>query len=335
MISQGRAGVWLTALRVLPLTIAWASNSRPSLRTSSRTACEAGCHEEQRLHCRTYNTAIDAYFNKTGELPLPRESHVVLPVINENQNRKRGVLVIGDVHGCYEELLALHDKAVKRNDGMPFQYVILVGDLVNKGPHSARVVRHVRSMASSGWLSVRGNHDNGALKAALGDPSRRAQKKYEWVFDANDPLSDDDVQWMADLPYTIRLTGGAVGRVEDTIIVHAGLIPGKDIQAQSIADIITLRDVVLEKQLIDSSLYYGNASGGGNGQRRPWASVWSGPEFVIFGHDAKRGIQDYEMALGLDTGACYGKMLTGVILPEGRLVHVHSARVYSPIGEKD
>lgn len=49
---------------------------------------------------------------------------------------------------------------------------------------------------------------------------------------------------------------------------------------------------------------------------------------VLFGHDAKRGLQRCPRATGLDTGSCYGRKLTGIILPEGRLVDVDALRVY-------
>eukprot|EP00978_Attheya_sp_CCMP212_P020971 scaffold60718_cov59-Attheya_sp.AAC.3 len=56
----------------------------------------------------------------------------------------------------------------------------------------------------------------------------------------------------------------------------------------------------------------------------PWAQEWRGPPMVIFGHDARRGLQLHDWAIGLDTGACYGKELTGIILPHRKLVNVPS-----------
>lgn len=66
-------------------------------------------------------------------------------------------MIVGDVHGCHEELLQLLDKCGADANTT----VILVGDLVNKGPFSAEVVSYARK---NGVLSVRGNHDEALLK---------------------------------------------------------------------------------------------------------------------------------------------------------------------------
>jgi len=69
------------------------------------------------------------------------------------------------------------------------------------------------------------------------------------------------------------------------------------------------------------------------GKPLPWAQVWNGPEQVIFGHDAKRGLQNEKYAIGLDTGACYGNKLTGIILPDQKLVSVDSEIINVPLRE--
>lgn len=130
---------------------------------------------------------------------------------------------------------------------------------------------------------------------------------------------------------------------KDTIVVHAGLLPGVALENQTIETMITIRDV--QKNLTtgeyvnkkrrksedQESLVDDNFA-----EQVPWAQAWQGPYQVIFGHDARRGYQRYEgdWAIGLDTGSCYGNKLTGLILPSKTVVSIDALEVYCPIAEK-
>jgi hypothetical protein len=340
---------------------------------------------------RTFQNPVDLQFRANGGIQLPRPSvmHAVLSndktVLDSDCDDGdcdcHGIFVIGDVHGCYEEMIELVNVAMHRhNDGREFCHVILVGDLCNKGPQSVAVLRHVQQH-SPRWRAVRGNHDDATLKAALNmgwethedhtysnksNPTTFASKKYQWI--QTEGLSDSDVEWMSELPYSIRITGQVLGESIDTLIVHAGLVPNRRLDEQTIETMINMRDVTVTVISNDETgneiVQYAPApklpqqlskdvDGEGNHKSHdtstiPWASAWSGPEHVIFGHDAKRGLQQHShhpldgntsnngsspaiSAVGLDTGCVYGKRLTGIVLPSRTIVQVDAKRVYSPI----
>ena len=330
--------------------------------------------------------------------------------------RSKRILVIGDVHGCITELHTLVEKAThQHNSGIPFAAIVIVGDLCNKGPHSTAVIRHVRTQPN--WYSIRGNNEDRVLTYALtqwDEQDTSIKQKYKWIAYGDDPLSDEDVEWMANLPYTITIpkamfddyyneedeendeeeddtnldsssSGGITNddidtdngastttakrqrqrlHDDDILIVHAGLDSRlANLEDQDINTMINIRDVQLpvngkdsttsnndngEKKSIDQ-----DENGGGksneqcNGEtakleeeeatkreRTAWAKLWHGPQLVIFGHDARRGLQTEQFAIGLDSGAVYGRELTGIILPEGEYVSVDATRVYCPFKKK-
>ena len=154
-------------------------------------------------------------------------------------------------------------------------------------------------------------------------------------------MSDEDVEFLSELPYTLRIPQEWCSNDDnpdttgDVVVVHAGLIPGVALSEQTTTTMVTLREVVVESsssRSSDTSTISNNNNN--NNSRVPWASVWSGPDTIVFGHDARRGLQQYPWAVGLDTGACYGKQLTGLVLPERTIVQVEALDVHCPIGDK-
>jgi bis(5'-nucleosyl)-tetraphosphatase (symmetrical) len=324
----------------------------PSSETNQGLLATSASSSLQRSAFRSYATTCDLYFQKYGKIPLPKTIHSDLPTLSEKETitvtsniagEPSGILVIGDVHGCYEEMLLLHEKAMAENGNRPFSFVILVGDLCNKGPDSVKVIRHVRTHHPT-WVAIRGNHDDIALAAALGDEARRQKPTFRWIFreNGNEGLSDEDLLWLAELPYTIRIPSSLYGDSngeEDTMIVHAGLIPNMPLEEQTITTMVSLRDVC--EKLDSPGEYFDHGAKGTEleagqyGGPEPWAHAWTGPFHIVFGHDAKRGLQQYPWATGLDTGCCYGKQLTALIIPGRKLVSVDALKVHSPITYKE
>lgn len=217
----------------------------------------------------------------------------------------RRAIVIGDVHGCREELEAL----VRACGVTPEDQVFLVGDLVAKGPDSQGVVQLAREQ---GYLAVLGNHDAHLLQIRAGTVDRKPKATH---LEAARAFTGADWAYLESLPLWRRIPG------HDAIVVHGGLVPGVPLEAQAREHLLTLRSIRPDgtpSKKVDEGV--------------PWASLWPGPEHVIFGHDAIRGLQQYPFATGLDTGCVYGGALTAILLPERRFVSVPARRVYSPPG---
>lgn len=227
-------------------------------------------------------------------LPLPQKCHVTL---KDDLISDKAVFVIGDVHGCYDELVELMELARSEESNIIY---IFVGDLCNKGPKSVEVIRLLRSMGTDAW-SVRGNHDEGALREVRSmreDPNYNIPPRYSWIRD----LSDADIKYLSELPYTISIPS------HRTLVVHAGIVPGKPLEDQELNELTNMRNIIEPDDMFSCTLTSSNKTKRG----KCWASYWSGPEHVYFGHDARRKFQEHPYATGLDTGCVYGGHLTGI-----------------------
>jgi hypothetical protein len=190
--------------------------------------------------------------------------------------------------------------------------VLLVGDLVAKGPDSQGVVQLARERNIE---AVLGNHDAKVLTLAPWanplEPTDKPPKRHAQVART---LGPDDWDYLRRLPLYLALPElGAV-------VVHAGLIAGLPLERQPRDLMINMRSITPEgepSKRVEAG--------------QPWASLWPGPTHVVFGHDAIRGLQRYPFATGLDSGCVYGRALTGLVLPEHRLVSVPARRAYVAI----
>ena len=239
---------------------------------------------------------------------LPRIQHVL---VTEEDIDGRNLLVIGDVHGCYDELRELleQENVSKESNNT---CVIFVGDLINKGPKNAQVIKLARQLRA---YSVRGNHDEVCLLEWEKAQQRKGQlsDKFSWM----NQLTPQDVQWLYDMPYTISIPS------RNFIIVHAGLVPGCSLEDQDPEDMITMRNIVKK---VSGEGYMATKDDTGV----CWASKWEGPNHVYFGHDARRLLQQHLYATGLDTGCVYGGHLTAIYPISGKLVSVKAHTIHKP-----
>jgi bis(5'-nucleosyl)-tetraphosphatase (symmetrical) len=188
-------------------------------------------------------------------------------------------IIIGDVHGCKDELLALLDK-LKFN--IDCDRLIFVGDLIAKGPDSLGCLSIARSLDA---VMVLGNHEvktmqivnaKASLHTADFTRSEHATIAKSLLDDRNAKLLD----YLKNAPACVSLEKLAV------FVVHAGLMPESKPEDNSLTVLTTMRSVVSRDGVSKPSPEAGET---------PWAALWNGPETVVFGHDAARGLQVFRL----------------------------------------
>jgi hypothetical protein len=235
----------------------------------------------------------------------------------------RRTLVIGDVHGCLEELDALL-RTLEYDQGR--DRLVLLGDLLDRGPDGLGVVRRARELCAE---SVCGNHEEKHLRWAAHRARQREDGRYRIPMRLgarreaeHARLSEDDLAWLARLPPWIALDGGWVA-------VHAGLVPGRALEEQPGHALLHLRDVDARGfPLLGGAVPVGTP--------RRWARAWTGPTSVVYGHRVHAlGAPQWDepapgvTCVGIDTGCCYGGKLTALVLPAREIVQVDARGTYA------
>jgi hypothetical protein len=228
-------------------------------------------------------------------------------------------LVVGDVHGCLDELDALLALVAD-----PERQLVLVGDLIAKGPDSRGVVRRAEEL---GALAVKGNHEEHALRwwraVSKGEEPPKRKKVYLRAYES---LEQSDFRYLDALPYHVDLPA------HEALVIHAGLVPNVPLEAQRPKDLVSMRNIHRGEatKRIDVGVPWGSLYPGWLGGRND-----PGPRHVFFGHDAIRKLQRHLHATGLDTGCCYGGHLTAMLLPEWELVSVPAKKVWQAPGREE
>jgi hypothetical protein len=229
-------------------------------------------------------------------------------------------IVIGDIHGCIDEFRELLDAAELKEDDR----LILLGDLIDRGPDPARVVRLAHDLRAE---CVMGNHEEKALRWRKHEAKRREDPNHyknpmrginqarldEWA-----KISDSDWDWIASLPHFIHINDRYVG-------VHAGCMPDVEIEKQVPNELMRLRYVKCTedahgymKHKMASLKETGEAPDPKIGEKIVhWTEIWSGPQNVVYGHYVWDEIHINSvgsvMSIGIDTGCVHGGKLTALV----------------------
>ena len=207
-------------------------------------------------------------------------------------------IVIGDIHGCYDELAELLEKVALGADDR----VVAVGDLLVKGEKNREVLDLF--MSDKRFSSVIGNHDRAVLRFWAGETPTLKKKQEKAAAELEDGRARY-AAYLEALPAQIDLGSH--------LIVHAGVRPGVALEAQSIADLTELRTLGADRT---------------NREGTPWYEVYDGEKIVLFGHWPGSPPRRGPRAIGLDTGCVYGYDLTAYLIESDEFVSVKARRAY-------
>jgi bis(5'-nucleosyl)-tetraphosphatase (symmetrical) len=218
--------------------------------------------------------------------------------------RRRRRVFIGDLQGCADELEDLLEALAYD----PTRHeLFFVGDLVNRGPASARVLRRVMDLGAS--------------------------DTFQDVLEASD--RDVLLQWLRIRPL--------VEAWDDAVLVHAGLHPrwgDPRTVAAPIEAAIASGEIPHGDADLDFLVEVRHCDADGNRPRdesnpgprfAPWDRHYEGRRTVVCGHWAARGFVRTERVCSLDTGCVWGGALTAWIFEEDRFVSVPARASYQEI----
>ena len=227
--------------------------------------------------------------------------------------------IIGDVHGCYDELLDLLSELGYNTQGIPVhpqnRQAVFLGDLVDRGPASDRVLELAMDMTKAGSaLCIAGNHENKLMRALRGNPvqvSHGLAGTLEQIGERDSQFREQALQFLSDLTEHYMLDNGRLA------VAHAGVL--EQYQGR------------LSGRIKEFCLYgqtTGETDEWGLPERQDWAQDYRGRTAVVYGHTPVSTPRWTNQTINIDTGCVFGGRLTALRYPEREIVSVNARRTY-------
>lgn len=269
-------------------------------------------------------------FSEIAFAPVPTVPEIVRVPLEVDRRGEAGPFdIVGDVHGCtdeLEELLARLGYDVRfagqgrtrtaRTRAPAGRRLVLVGDLVDRGPRTTDALRIAMAMVEAGHaLCLPGNHDVKFLRWLKG-AKVRISHGLETTIDAfareDEAFRSRIVAFLEGLPHHLWLDGGRL------VVAHAGI--REDMIGRSAGRV---REFCL----------YGDTAGETDASGLPvryhWALDYRGAPAIVYGHTPVVNADWVGNTLCIDTGCCFGGKLTALRWPEREIVAVPARQAYA------
>lgn len=214
----------------------------------------------------------------------------------------RKIFAVGDIHGCSRKLDTLLTRLP-----VDFERDILVflGDYLNRGPESQQVIQRLIDVKQKApdTIFLLGNHEHSLLEyARTGDPDLLRTLRPMGVEATIASYGNSPMRSMRDLSFLPKAHRVFLEQLRTSfkldpyLFIHAGIIPGEDLNSCSLDRLLTVRETFIRYQgALDA--------------------------VVVFGHTPFETPFLSRRKIGIDTGAVYGNLLTAVELPRLRFYH--------------
>jgi len=260
------------------------------------------------------------------------------PLWSNKKNETGPLDVIGDIHGCYDELCELLT-------GLGFQVdaanctamtpagrkAVFLGDLCDRGPKNAETLRLVMNMVQAGdAFCVAGNHDVKLYKKLKGADVQLTHGLDRTI----EQLQTQDDEFITRVKdFLDGLISHYVFDNGKLVVAHAGC--KEKYQGRG-------------SGRVRGFCLYGDTNGEideyGMPVRLPWANEYRGKALVLYGHIPAREVLNINNTVCIDTGCVFGGKLSAYRYPEGEIIQVKAKQEYyapaksfldKPINEDD
>lgn len=281
-----------------------------------------------RQHCRDVKRSIKGlkregfrFVYVINSLDQLENAEVVRTKLWNDKRDEHGPFdVIGDIHGCCDELeLLLHKLGYVKTDGVyahpDGRKAAFLGDFCDRGNRNADVLRLVMDMVRSGnAIAVPGNHDVKLLKHLRGKSiamTHGIDKTIAELDALGDAFKTEAAEFIDSLVSHYVLDDGKL------VIAHAGL--KQEYIGRGSARV---REFCLYGETTGETDSYGLPV------RLDWAADYRGRGTVVYGHIAGREVKSQNNTFCIDTGCVFGGKLTAFRYPEREIVDIDALQQY-------